>query len=118
MRCIGVEVISTARTRSSRAVSTLRPIRPRCSSICVGVIRNVVVRNRMMPSAIGMATPKSCHQPWLPLLPSTKMPTSTGRNFTSSTTGCTSSMRGSSRRQGTSGAYPAVPGGGGGCVGG
>ncbi len=58
---MGEEVSSTARTRSSFAVSTLRLSRPRCSSTWVAVIRKRVVRKRMMPSPIGIATPTSCH---------------------------------------------------------
>ena len=39
IRWIGEEVSSTARTRSSGAVSTFLLSSPRCSSTCVGVIR-------------------------------------------------------------------------------
>ena len=102
IRWIGEEVSSTARTRSSGAVSTLRPSSPRCSSICVGVIRKRVVRKRITPSATGIATPTSCHQLRSLLLPRTKMPISTGRNLISSCTGLTSSIRGSSRRHSAS----------------
>ena len=99
---IGDDVSSTARTLSSWAVRTLRLSSPRWSSMCVAVIRNRVVRKRMTPRPIGIATPIACHSSPLAELPSTKMPISTGRNLISSLTGCTSSIRASRRRHSAS----------------